>query len=272
MHQAEAHEIPVVSTDGAARLDSRARIISTQVDNPADALNLLTLAASEEQAAGFPPPEQSGTSENLGSSISPEDNRRPDSLPEHDSRWRHFKFVQQRLIAVHEAIEFIGFFFSCLWPLKPVVPAYYNDQSNYVLLATEEPVLLEAIITLASRYHVLSGDHGQIRSERIHWEAWRSLQKCLQSAIWGSTKTRSLGTIASMLLLIDWHSKAINNPGAFSSGDDRYACDVLPEVRENDSQASPHTNLSSKQGHGMVAHLESLGITPSAYRSNKMSW
>ncbi|EXA28431.1 hypothetical protein FOVG_19963 [Fusarium oxysporum f. sp. pisi HDV247] len=273
IHPADPHDSPVASTDGAARLDSRARIISAQVDNPADALNLLTLAASEEQySAGFPPPEQSGASETLERSISQKENGRPDSLPEHDFRWSNFKFVQQRLIAVCEAIEFTDFFFSRLWPLRPVVPAYYNDRSKYVLLVAEEPVLLEAIITLASRYHVLSGNHGQIRSERIHWGAWRSLQKCLQSAMWGSTKTRSLGTIASMLLLIDWHTKAINNPGAFSSEDDGYACDMLPEMRGNDAQANPPTSLNSKQGHGMAAHLESLGITPSAYRSNKMSW
>ncbi|KAM6529368.1 zinc finger transcriptional activator [Fusarium falciforme] len=272
LHPAGPHDSPVTSTDGAARLDSRTRIISTQVDNPAHALDLLTFATSEEQhSAAFPPPEQGGAAENLRGSISQEDNGRPDGLPEHDLRWHYFKFVQQRLIAVHEAIEFIDFFFSCLWPLRPVVPAYYNDRSKYVLLAVEEPVLLEAIITLASRYHVLSGNHGQIRSERIHWGAWRSLQKCLQSAMWGSTKTRSLGTIASMLLLIDWHSKAINNPGAFSSEDDSFACDMPPDMPESDSQESP-TSLNSKQRHGMTTRLENLGITFSAYRSNKMSW
>ncbi|KAJ4129646.1 zinc finger transcriptional activator [Fusarium falciforme] len=40
---------------------------------------------------------------------------------------------------------------------------------------------------------------------------------------------------------------------------------------ESDSQASP-TSLNSKQRHGMTTRLENLGITFSAYRSNKMSW
>ena len=274
-HPGDLHNSPVISVDSAVRLDPKARIISTQVDNPADALDLLTFAASESEEQHFAgvasPPEQSGAVENTRRSISREDNGRQDSLLESDIRWKYFKFIQQGLIAVHETVEFMDFFFSSLWPLRPVVPAYYNDRRKYVLLATEEPVLLEAVITLASRYHVLSGDHGEIRSERIHWGAWRSLQRCLQSAMWGSTKTRSLGTTAAMLLLIDWHSKAINNPGAFSTEDDNFACNMPSDIRESDIQASP-TSLNSKQRHSMTAHLESLGITSSAYRSNKMSW
>lgn len=74
-----------------------------------------------------------------------------------------------------EAAEYLRFYFDTLWPLRPIVHPFYRNETQYALLAAEEPLLLTCLITLASRYYPLSGLHGEMRSERIHWQAWRFL-------------------------------------------------------------------------------------------------
>ncbi|KAF5553733.1 ARO80-positive transcription regulator of ARO9 ARO10 [Fusarium phyllophilum] len=157
-----------------------------------------------------------------------------------------------------------------LWPLKPVVPSYYRDRATYSQLVTEEPLLVVCLVTLSSRYFPLPGDHGEIRSERIHWQAWRILQRALQSVMWGSTTTRSLGAIASMLLLIDWHVKAINNPSDFTEGED----EVHDHADSHGFKLSSNNtdSLTGQRRYGMVSLMERLNIVSPAYRSNKMSW
>ncbi|CCT71813.1 related to ARO80-positive transcription regulator of ARO9 and ARO10 [Fusarium fujikuroi IMI 58289] len=214
-------DIPMADCSHEARsptaLDARARIISTHINNASDALDLLTFAASGTHAYNNPsatPSRESQvpsiTSPTVASDVALSLNR----------AWKGFSLIKKGIVSQQEVMDYLGFFFDQLWPLKPVVPSYYRNRTTYGQLVTEEPLLVVCLVTLSSRYFSLPGDHGEIRSERIHWQAWRILQRSLQSVMWGSTTTRSLGAIASMLLLIDWHVKAINNPSDFTEGED----------------------------------------------------
>jgi hypothetical protein len=258
-------------TDSLPGWDVKSRLISTELHNAADTLDLLTFTATEEQYLDNVSRADLMGSESIRNGNRPEYDGALASGEDGTSTWKYFHLIRRGILSEDEAIEYVHFFFEYLWPLKPVIPAYYANPSMYSTLATEEPVLLTAIITLASRYLQLPGHHGAIRSERIHWHTWRSLKRSLQSAMWGSICTRSLGTIASMLLLIDWHPKAINNPSIFADEDDISEHDGMhkdPDIRTT----GIGFNLTTKQRHGMMSLLENLNILSSAYRSNNVSW
>ncbi|KAJ4011059.1 zinc finger transcriptional activator [Fusarium irregulare] len=200
-----------------ATLDARARLISTHIHNASDALDLLTFAASGNQAYNSPSATPSHQSQVSSVATSTAISNPPLNV---DRAWKSFSLIRKGIVSQQEVMDYLAFFFDQLWPLKPVVPPYYRDRSTYCQLVAEEPLLVVCLVTLSSRYFPLPGSHGEIRSERIHWQTWRILQRSLQSVMWGTTATRSLGAISAMLLLIDWHVKAINNPTDFSEGED----------------------------------------------------
>ncbi|KAM0424161.1 hypothetical protein ACHAPT_010530 [Fusarium lateritium] len=247
-----------------ATLDARTRLVSTHIHNTADALDLLTFAAAGSQGynPSDTPAHESHTSVLPSSACGPSIEARRVT-----SAWSGFVLIRKGVISQQEVIEYLDFFFERLWPLKPVVPAYYRNRTSYVQLAVEEPILLTCLVTIASRYFPLSGSHGEIRSERIHWQTWKFLQRFLQSVMWGSTTTRSLGAISSMILLIDWHVKAINNPMDFTDGEEE-AINYI-----DDSMAGqPSDSLTGQRRYGMTSLMEKLNIVSPSYRSNKMSW
>lgn len=71
--------------------------------------------------------------------------------------------------------------------------------------------------------------------------------------------TRSTGAIASMLLLIDWHVKAINFPSDFTDAD----C-------ESGGPLTRSVEVGGPQRYGMASALEKLNILSPADRSNNM--
>ncbi|KAL2211288.1 hypothetical protein CC79DRAFT_1346479 [Sarocladium strictum] len=267
------------STDRPYASDLTQRLISSRLNNEADALDLLTFAASGEPRHTNPDSANGGHQDHFSQNglamgqVSSESRSRLSY--EEECRWRKYPLIKRGAISTPELIEFIDFFFQNLWPLRPMIPSFYARRSSYILLVTEEPVLVTAILTISSRYHSLSGMHGEIRSERIHWHAWRVLQQNLQSSLWGALHTRSLGTITAMLLLTEWHSKAINYSGSFAGtnedNEDVYN-EPMPAQQSPGTTGVSVTHLTSKQRHGMMGLLESLNIVTPAYRSNKMSW
>lgn len=254
---------------------ARSRIISAQLHNTADALDLLTFTAAGEQGRS---PRVAGAA-NTSNHATPSVVAAGDALLglrdpiESEYAWERFILVRKGVLTRAEVVEYLDFYFNVMWSLRPVVHPFYRDRSRYALLAAEEPLLSISLVTLSSRYYSLSGSHGEIRSERIHWQAWKFLRKYLQSALWGSPYTRSPGAIAAMLLMIEWHSKAINNPSSFSEDEDgdMFSSAQGPRPGAFNSRGQI-TSLTSQQRYGMATLLESLNIVAPAYRSNKMSW
>ncbi|KAF5006341.1 hypothetical protein FDECE_7269 [Fusarium decemcellulare] len=257
-------ESPSVATPA---LDARTRLVSTHIHNTSDALDLLTFAATGNRVY------------NDSSTTPGQESQGPSAIPPTaaynspgnlDRVWSSFILIRKGVVSQQEVTEYLDFFFHQLWPLKPVVPSYYRSRTNYGQLIAEEPLLGVCLVTLSSRYFPLPGSHGEIRSERIHWQTWKFLQRFLQSVMWGSTTTRTLGTISAMLLLLDWHIKAINNPTDFTDGDD----EVIGVVDDASFKAPPvdKDSLSGQRRYGMTSLMEKLNIVSPAYRSNKMSW
>ncbi|KAK4150204.1 hypothetical protein C8A00DRAFT_46358 [Chaetomidium leptoderma] len=240
---------------------ARSRIMAARLHNTADALDLLTFTAAGNDAT----PSVVAASDALLGLRDP---------VETDCSWERFVLIRKGVVTKTEVCEYLHFYFNVMWSLRPVVHPFYRDRSRYSLLAIDEPLLLISLVTLSSRYHSLSGSHGDIRSERIHWQAWKFLRKYLQSALWGSPYTRSPGAIAAMLLMIEWHSKAINNPASFSEEEDGDTLSSPQRPRQESFGTRPGqiTSLTSQQRYGMATLLESLNIVAPAYRSNKMSW
>ncbi|KAI9172838.1 d-lactate dehydrogenase [Paramyrothecium foliicola] len=281
-----AESIPLSSSKNTAR----SRIISTQLHNTADALDLLTFTAADEQGRTSHQAAAAVRNNSAGSTINAQNPTSANVAPlptsnvwtfgqfeRSDAGWDQFVLIKRGIITKNEIQEYLGFYFKTLWAVRPVVHPFYCDPSHHVQLAIEEPLLLVSLITLSSRYHVLAGSYGEIRSERIHWQAWKSLQHYLQSALWGSPHTRSPGAIAAMLLMIEWHAKSINNPAAFSEDEEGgYGLNGPSDTQRtswNDKQPdSAMTSLTSQQRYGMATLLESLNIVAPAYRSNKTSW
>lgn len=264
---------PVTNT-ASAQPTARGRIIATRLHDTADALDLLTLTAAGVQNDASHGG-TCGVSTFTQPCATPSHSAHPpaDTWPRatDEADWKKFILIKKGVLTKPEVVEYLHFYITVLWPLRPIVHAFYCEKTRYALLAVEEPLLLVCLVTLASRYHILSGPHGEIRSERIHWQAWKFLQKYLQSALWASPLTRSPGAIVAMLLMIEWHSKSINNPLGLSDGDD-YELFSIPESGHAENDPNTLSSSTNQQRYGMKTLLEKLNIVAPAYRSNKMSW
>ncbi|KIV93928.1 hypothetical protein PV10_05102 [Exophiala mesophila] len=185
--------------------------------------------------------------------------------------WAHFVPIKTGVLNKQDVQEYLSFYFRTLWHFKPVIPRHYRDRSKDVLLIDREPLLTITLLVLASRWHPLAGPHGEIRSERIHWQLWKYLQTYLNTVLWGSNCTRSLGTIASLLLVIEWHSKATNN---LSQLCEDLEDGVTRRPRAGLRGIEQTTKLPSAGQHSYEAAsaLERLNILSAAHRSSKMSW
>lgn len=244
-------------------LNAKEQILSTKLLDAQDALDLIAVAGSKD-----------GASE---ASLSLE---RTQPAPTHQytldspaptpiaSSWKHFFLVRRGIIRANEATEYFDFYFSYLWHVFPVVPQWYSSPDRYGSLVAEEPVLAMGLIMTASRYHPLSGLNGHARSERIHWRTWPWFQRVLQSSMWGSPVMRKLGSVAALLLLIEWHPRAINSPEDLV-GD-------CSEIELFDPQGQPYeADTRESTEHDQLPESSSiperLNIIAPAYRSNKMS-
>ncbi|KAH8703489.1 hypothetical protein BGW36DRAFT_287786 [Talaromyces proteolyticus] len=262
--------LEVVSThcgDLHWRSNTKEQILSTNILDACDALDLITVAGSNE-ITGKKGRGSLDLHESPNVPSQPPASVNPAREPSATS-WDRFFLVKRGIIRAHEAVEYLSFYFAQLWHLFPIIPQWYSLPARYGILAAEEPVLTISLVTIASRYHPLSGFNGQARSERIHWRTWPWVQRLFQSSIWGSSAMRSLGSIAAMLLFIEWHPRAINSPEDLV-GD----CGDL-ELFE------PHSQISDDEATGIAESYgrpdpsstpERLNIVAPAYRSNKMSW
>lgn len=262
---------------------ARSRIMSAQLHNTADALDLLTFTAAGEKGRGE---EQSGIAQECSheqencSCPGRQSSGVPASCslgPRHSSEgnssdWNRTFLIRKGILTKNDMCEYLDFYFETLWRIRPVIHPFFASRSKYPQLASDEPLLLACLVAVASRYHSLAGPHGAIKSERIHWQVWSLVQKDLQSALWGSSCTRSPGTIAAMLILIEWHPKSINNPLSFSGVDDTDAPGgTSSRTLQLGSTPESLTSLTNQQRHSMAVLLEELNIVAPAYRSNKMS-
>ncbi len=122
------------------------------------------------------------------------------------SPWESIKYVQQGHVTAREVQTYIDYFLKTLLPMSCITTLPDLNQ---------EEVLLTAVLTIASRYISLDSI---TRSFTIHDRLYSDLQMLINSLVWGGSANRSNGTVVALLLLTDWHPRAIHFPRHSPSG------------------------------------------------------
>lgn len=131
-------------------------------------------------------------------------------------------------------------FFRNLSPLSPILLDYFSNHENHSALISSEPMLCTTILTISSRYHVLHGEGGMLRSDDIHRKFWLYWKTLFMRVMYGedsgpNASTRSIGTIESLLLMTEWHPRALH---------------FAPDVDGWEFDMSRGSNMSQQSGKG----------------------
>lgn len=121
------------------------------------------------------------------------------------------------------------------------------------------------ILVISSRYHTLPTIGGHSRGYSIHQRLWDHFQHLLMRLVLGlekysKAKTRTLGTIEALLLLTEWHPRALYAPPP----SDGWDSDILFTVKDQRDQGNTVNNPSRTRWREDV-------IEP-ANRSDRMCW
>ncbi|KAL7626060.1 zinc finger transcriptional activator [Parahypoxylon ruwenzoriense] len=150
--------------------------------------------------------------------------------------WSRFRFVRAGWFTKEEAISY----YEYLSPMTPISPPTFRSPSSHITLLTEEPILTVTLLTIASRYYRIRTTGGHCRSHAIHEELWRYLRRMIERCLWGQEafgggfcgsgadesqtsstapwrglrkgSLRTLGTIESLMILTEWHPRALHFP------------------------------------------------------------
>lgn len=195
----------------------------------------------------------------------PEQRCHPDELCGYQDAvraWSRFRFVRAGWFTAKEGVAYIDYYYSFLAPLTPIVIPDFSDPARHQKLLTQEPMLAITLLTVASRFMPLLGPGRQSRAHSIHERLWRYLLGMIERLIWAQEQfgggfcgagappdsdggpffrkgLRTLGTVESLMLLTEWHPRALH----FPPGDDNDEL-VIPEtlpvnLREGSSPNDP---------------------------------
>lgn len=122
------------------------------------------------------------------------------------------------------------------------------------------------LLIISTRYHNLPTVGGQSRGYSIHQRLWDHFQHLLMRLVLGlekysKAKTRTLGTIEALLILTEWHPRALYGPPP----SDGWDSDVLFTVQDRRDQSKNAVDNPSR-----TRWREDV-IEP-AHRSDRMSW
>ncbi|KAL2675646.1 hypothetical protein Neosp_011836 [[Neocosmospora] mangrovei] len=131
--------------------------------------------------------------------------------------WDKCRFVRQGLFTAQEAVTYMDLFFEKLQPLSPVIVDQFRSHSAHTQLVHEEAMLCCTILTIASRFFMLPGAGGTSRSHNIHQRLWSHCEMLIKRILLGqektsTAKTRAIGTVESLMLISDWHPRALHFP------------------------------------------------------------
>jgi hypothetical protein len=119
---------------------------------------------------------------------------------------------------------------------SPILTDFYASHANQYWLVTQEPMLCCTILAISSRYHVLPGPGGKTRGLFIHHRLWQHCQHLLLRLILGQekaskAKTRNVGTIEALLLIVEWYPLSVHFPPD-SDGWDSDVLLTMPDTRD----------------------------------------
>lgn len=215
-----------------------------------DALTLLSEACehSDDRRTPYRPPHphESRNNDNNNTSATARESspvagtvrsRRPDTLNALKA-WSNVRFVRGGLFTAEEALDMVDHFYSFQAPFSPVVPQCFNGHSQHAALIEDEPILTVTMLMIGSRYREWTGPAAIARSYVVHDRLWRYLQGMVSRLFWSednfvgeftsladcpfgpprdshygwSNGFRTLGTCEALLMLLDWHPRALHFP------------------------------------------------------------
>jgi hypothetical protein len=167
----------------------------------------------------------------------------------------------------HEAVTYVDLFFKNLSPLSPILSDFYSHHENHYDLISRDPFLTVTILMVSSRYNILPGIGGSSRGYFVHDRLWEQCQRFIMKVMLGQTKpfkaqTRTMGSIEALLLLSEWHPRALHFPTA----SDGWDCELMVGAVNPD----PARNKLLEGDSTSNRWLEDV-IEP-AKRSDRMSW
>ncbi|KAK7938115.1 uncharacterized protein PG986_014983 [Apiospora aurea] len=203
--------------------------------------------------------------------------------------WSRFRFVRAGWFTSQEAIKYIAYYFKFLSPMTPISPPTFGNPGTHYTLLIEEPILAVTLLTIASRYYIISGPGGHCRSHAIHEELWRYLRRMIERCVWGQEafgggfcgsgadesltsstapwrglrkgSLRTLGTIESLMILTEWHPRALHFPPD----------EAIDELMLPSYDANMHTDEDGNF-RGDVGGKRIEGWLEPAWRSDRMCW
>ncbi|KAM0811279.1 putative Zn(2)-C6 fungal-type domain-containing protein [Seiridium cardinale] len=207
--------------------------------------------------------------------------------------WGRFRFVRAGWFTREEAVKYITYYYEFLSPMTPISPPTYRNPTSHPTLLTEEPILTVTLLTIASRYYQINTTGGHCRSHAIHEELWRYLRRMIERCLWGQEafgggfcgsgadqtsstaperglrkgSLRTLGTIESLMILTEWHPRALHFPPEEAIDELMLPSYDQPFGMGPDEDASRHAaNHIPGGGRRIEGWLEP------AWRSDRMCW
>lgn len=198
--------------------------------------------------------------------------------------WSRFRFVRQGWFTAKEGMAYIDYFYKYLAPLTPAALPDFRAPETHARLLTQEPVLSVTILLVASRHMELEGPGSQSRPYVIHQKLWDYLQGMIDRLVWGQEQfgggfcgagaepgcdvnplsrrgLRTLGTAESLILLTEWHPRAMHFPPSVSDDDL-----MLPE-----ETIAPDFDAEDAASKGIGGQRLDSWLEP-CWRSDRMCW
>ena len=250
-------------------------VVQTAISSTNDALGLLFKAAEQQEtdSDGSPDPIATTTDDTSGL---PNLNRStlPATVLSKPSKsiiatWNKLRFVRHGWFSAIEAVTYVDLFFQNLASLSPISISFYADHENHNTLILDEPLLCCTILMISSRYHVLPGPGGTSRIESIHSRLWKHCQNLIERLNFGqekysTSKLRTLGSIKALLLMTEWHPRALHLPPEHDGWDAS-----LVQSAEADTLEERSSQIEYHDSH---LHRWREEVFEPAKRSDRMSW
>lgn len=273
------HHLRRISTSTTSQpVDLTNSVMRTVVSSGNDALNLLFEAAhhhnviDQEAANGSQSYETPRSGASIPNPSSPFTFRaQPVQMsqpsPETLKIWTSCRYVQMGWFSAREAVTYVDLFFKNCSPLSPILSDFYANHANHYSLIALDPFLCVTILMVSSRYNILPGVGGASRGYFVHDRLWEQCQRFIMKVMLGQVKpskaqTRTIGSIEALLLLSEWHPRALHFPTA----SDGWDCELMVGVNN-------HTDEGVKLMEGTTTSDRWLeDVIEPAKRSDRMSW
>ncbi len=213
---------------------------------------------------------------------------RPEGHHDAIKAWSKFRFVRAGWFTAQESIDYIGYFYKYLSPMTPITIPDLRSPLVHAKLLSDEPMLAVTLLTISSRYMVLTGPGAVSRAFAIHEKLWTFLHGMINRMIYGQEQfgggfcgaglkpiinqkaagirgLRTLGAIESLLLVTEWHNRALHFPPGDES-DELIVSDCPSEQTNGISAVVEENPVPSVGGRNIDSWLEPV------WRSDRMSW